>query len=174
LNSLGFLTVYQDAGAFVGGYLVTNQWGRPLEFRLTSALQPNRVQQILYGSTLTSYVSAELIGRTLVDKTGAAVQLIVTDREVVLDLRLKLDLPVLWLAPVDDARASAMAAAGAAVSSATAGRGPVLCHPHFLAEVPVARELLSKADGLDLAEPFIRIREAVGEARKMGVTGRQS
>ena len=48
--TLGFLTVVQDAGGYLGGYLVTNAWGRPLEFRLTTAVQPNRVQQILYGA----------------------------------------------------------------------------------------------------------------------------
>ena len=33
--------------------------------------------------------------------------------------------------------------------------------------------MLQGIDGtMDLAEPFVRIREAVAEARKMGVTGR--
>src|SRR5437773_707729 len=42
--TLGFLTVLHDAAGFTGGYLVTNAWGRPLEFRLTTPVQPNRVQ----------------------------------------------------------------------------------------------------------------------------------
>ncbi len=98
---LGFLTVLRDANGYLGGYLVVNGWGRPLEFRLTSAVQPNRVQQILYGDTLGPYVCADLIGKTLVDRAGIPVQLVVTDREEVLDLRLKLDAPVVWLAPPD-------------------------------------------------------------------------
>src|SRR5271168_101359 len=84
---LGFLTVLHEASGFLGGYLVTNIWGRPLEFRLSSAVQPNRVQQILYGGTLQPYICADLIGKTLVDKAGVPVQLVVTDREEVLDLR---------------------------------------------------------------------------------------
>src|SRR2546421_4254764 len=87
-QNLGFLTVLQEASGYLGGYLVTNLWGRPLEFRLTSAVQPNKVQQILYGDTLLPYLCADLIGKTLVDKTGLPVQLLVTDREAVLDLRL--------------------------------------------------------------------------------------
>ena len=102
--SLGFLTVLHEANGYLGGYLVVNGWGRPLEFRLTSAVQPNRVQQILYGDTLESYICADLIGKTLVDKAGTSVQLVVTDREEVLDLRLKLDAPVAWLAPADAPR----------------------------------------------------------------------
>ena len=97
--NVGFLTVLHEASGYLGGYLVTNTWGRPLEFRLSSAVQPNRVQQILYAHTLEAYICADLIGNTLVDKATVPAQLIVTEREVVLDLRLKLDVPVAWLAP---------------------------------------------------------------------------
>jgi hypothetical protein len=171
---LGFLTILQEAGGYLGGYLVTNTWGRPLEFRLSSAVQPNKVQQILYGGTLLPFVCADLIGKTLVDKAGVPVGLVVTDREAVLDLRLKLEAPVLWLAAADDPRALALAGGPAAVAPAGGGRGPLLCHPRFAsADVPAARELLGRLDSaFDLAEPFGRIREAIAEARKLGVGNR--
>src|SRR5947199_475637 len=89
--TLGFLTVLQEASGYLGGYLVTNGWGRPLEFRLSSAVQPNRVQQVLYAGTLLPYVCGELIGKALVERSAVAVQLVITDREPVLDLRLKVD-----------------------------------------------------------------------------------
>jgi hypothetical protein len=166
---VGFLTVRQEACGYVGGYLVTNTWGRPLEFRLSSAVQPNRVQQILYGGTLPAYVCADLIGKALVDKAGTPVQLLVTDEEPVLELRKKVEVPVLWLAAADDPRASA----GAAVAPAAAGRGLLLRHPAYPGDTAAANELLARLDGgLDLAEPFARIREALGEARKLGVTSR--
>src|SRR5205823_3947576 len=129
-TAIGLLTVLREAGGFVGGYLVTNGWGRPLEFRLTSAVQPNRVQQILYGGTLESYICADLIGKTLVDKAAVPVQLVVTDRAEVLDLRLKLDAPVAWLVPAD----------------AAAGRGAVRCHPRFDADAAAVRGLLDRLD----------------------------
>jgi hypothetical protein len=123
------------------------------------------VQQILYGDTLQPYVCADLIGKTLIDKAGLAVQLIVTDREAVLDVRHKVDAPVVWLAPSNDSRTSAETT----VVPAANGRGPLFCHPRFAADVPAARELLTRLDStFDLAEPFARIREAVGEARKLG------
>jgi hypothetical protein len=169
--NLGFLTVLHEPTGYLGGYLVTNTWGRPLEFRLSTAVQPNRVHQILYGGTLRPYVCADLIGKTLMDKTATAVQLLVTDSEPVLDLRLKVAVPVVWLAAADDALAVALATGGACVRPAADGRGPLLCHPRFPGDVPVARELLGRLDeGLDLAEPLGRIREAIAEARKMGVT----
>jgi hypothetical protein len=172
-TNLGFLTVLQEANGYVGGYLVTNTWGRPLEFRLSSAVQPNRVQQILYAATLQPYICADLIGKTLVDKAGVAVQLVVTDREAVLDLRLKTDALVLWLAAGEDARTQALARDGATVESVANGRGTLYCHPRFRADVTAARELLLRLDStFDLAEPFSRIREAIAESRKLGVAGR--
>src|SRR5213592_847196 len=95
--NLGFLTVLHEANGYLGGYLVTNVWGRPLEFRLSTAVQPNRIQQTLYAATLRPYVCADLIGKTLVDKAGVAVGLLLTDTDAVLDLRHKVDVPVVWV-----------------------------------------------------------------------------
>jgi hypothetical protein len=169
LTNLGFLTVLQEGGGYLGGYLITNVWGRPLAFRLSSAVQPNKVQQILYAGTLQAYLCADLIGKTLVDKAGLPAQLVLTDREAVLDLRLKSEAPVMWLVPPDDPRAL-----GAEPSVPLGGgRGALLAHPRFAADIPLVRDLLADLDSaFDLAEPFARIREAIGEARKMGVTGR--
>jgi hypothetical protein len=173
--NLGFLTVLSESGGYLGGYLVTNKWGRPLEFRLSTAVQPNRVQQVLYAHTLEGYVCADLIGKTLVDKTGVPVQLLVTDREAVLDLRARQQVPVIWLAPAEDLRGAALAAGEACVKPGGDGRGPILCHPRFASDVPLVRELLGRLEGLvDVSEPFTRIREAILEARKMGVTGRSA
>src|SRR5436190_15997118 len=94
VHNLGFLTVLREPTGYVGGYLVVNDWGRPLEFRLSSAVQPNRVQQILYGDSLEPYLCGELIGKTLVEKTATPVRAIFTDHPAILDLRLRLDFPV--------------------------------------------------------------------------------
>src|SRR5262249_18989159 len=145
----------------------TNVWGRPLEFRLTSAVQPNRVQQVLYAATLVPYICGELIGKALVDKAGVPVQLVMTTCEHALDLRLRLEVPVAWLAPPDDARAS-----GPLAVPLPSRRAALVCHARHPGDAAAVRELVERLDGsLDLSEPFARVREAVAEARKMGVTG---
>jgi hypothetical protein len=166
--NLGFLTVLHEPNGYLGGYLVTNLWGRPLEFRLSTAVQPNRVQQILYGETLEPYLCGDLIGKTLVEKTATPVQLVLTDREAAVEVRRRLEVPVAWLAP-----AGAPGTSEGLVRPGRANQGPIVCHPGFLADVPTVRQLLDRLDGtFDLAEPFARIREAMSEARKMGVTNR--
>jgi len=153
--NLGFLTIMQEPAGFLGGYLVTNQWGRPLEFRLSTAVLPNRVQQILYGDTLQPYICAELIGKMLIDKTITQAQVIVTDRETVLPLRQLLTTPVAWI----DAHAEGVSA--------------FQTHAQFPQDQRLFDDLESRlGDAFDLTEPFARIREAIAEARKMGVTSR--
>ena len=165
---LGFLTVLQEAGGYLGGYLVTNLWGRPLEFRLSTVVQPNRVQQILYAGTLAGYVCGELIGKALVDRTATPAQVVLTDTADAWSLRRVLDVPVVLVVAPGDLRERA----GSVVRPATGFRGPVLAHPEFAGDVPPLTELFDRLAGLDLAEPFARIGEAIAEARKMGVTHR--
>jgi hypothetical protein len=59
----------------------------------------------------------------------------------------------------------------APVLSLPAGR--VYCHREFPTDKPAVCKLLERLpDALDLAEPFVRIREAIGEARKIAVINR--
>jgi hypothetical protein len=168
---LGFVTVLAEGGGYLGGYLVTNPWGRPLEFRLSTAIHPNRVQQILYGPTLRPYIYADVIGKALVEKSSTPAELLITDCEPLLDLRLHLKTPVAWLAEPDDALACSLDRAGAGVKPTETGL--LLCHPKFTSDAQPIRRVLGHVDeAADLTEPFTRIREALLEARKLGVTAR--
>ena len=164
--TVGFLTVLQDAGGYLGGYLVTNAWGRPLEFRLSTAVQPNKVQTALYGPTLLEYVHADLIGKTLVEKTAAKPDLIVTDAAAALPLRSRVEVPVVAL------RTGTPPADAVPLSHPRSSVG-LLLGGRFTADEPRVTALLDAVDpAVDVAEPFARVREAIAEARKMGVTAR--
>ena len=64
---LGFLTVVENETlGLIGGYLLLNAAGRPLEFHCTAPVKPSRTQEILYGPTLRPYLLAEVIGQALV------------------------------------------------------------------------------------------------------------
>ncbi len=162
-SNLGFLSVFQENCGFLGGYLVTNPWGRPLEFRISTSVQPNKVQQILYGETLESYIAGEVIGKTLFEKSTTPVHLVVVENRMCLDLRLRIDCPVaLWY--------------GAAVADGSMPglmvQPKLFCHAEFPQDIELIRERIEKLANIDLLEPFARIREAVHEARKLGVTTR--
>ena len=83
--ALGFLTVLEhDQQGLVGGYLLLNASGRPLEFHCTAPVKANRAQQILFGPTLAPYLYGEQIGQTLVAKGSIAPLAVCTDIEQVL------------------------------------------------------------------------------------------
>lgn len=163
LIHLGFLTIQQEQGAWLGGYLVTNAWARPLEFRLTSAVQPSRVQQILYGPTLEPHLVADLIGKTLLEKTAVAAQVVICDHPHATLLAGKVDSAMTLLATGElpegfkslpggpDWASKLCVQAGDTIGGETAS--------HVLGSIPVA---------VDLAEPFQRLREAMQEARRLG------
>lgn len=163
-HHLGFLTIHHDQQGYSGGYLVTNAWGRPLEFRLTSPVTPNKVQQLLYGPTLRPYLCSDLIGKTLIDKAGSAATLIITDNDAALELRNQSNTPVAWLAPMDHPRVAELSATVVAKTKSYA----LLAHPKYPDDVTAIKDILHQTDVTDLSEPFARIREALAEARKMG------
>jgi hypothetical protein len=153
--NVGFLAILNDPSGTLGGLLVTNAWGRPLEFRLTSAVQPNRVQAILYGAALPAFLAGELIGKTLVDKTTIPIKWIVTDSLNALELRPHVSCPV------------ALFSTAEAPSAVAAGKN-LFVHERYATDTPLITELLAQSPSLDLSEPFQRIRDAATEARKMG------
>lgn len=164
---LGFLTAIEvpDKG-FVGGLLVTNQSGRPLEFQCTAPVKPNATQEILYGPTLEAFVLGELIGGTLVEKAGVKPQLILTDRAAILELRNFIDQP---LALVGRKSAETSKDDDNVLSSVKLGRQLVRFHPaHEADRGALTRDGAVIPADADLQEPFERVRDALQETLRSG------
>ena len=77
---IGFLSVLEDRElGSIGGYLVLNRSGRPLEFHCTAPVRANRAQEILYGPTLRPYLCGEQIAPALLAKAKSKPGLVFTD-----------------------------------------------------------------------------------------------
>jgi hypothetical protein len=164
---LGFLTAVElpDKG-FVGGLLVTNHCGRPLEFQCTVPVRPNATQEILYGPTLAPFILGELIGGTLVEKAGVKPHLILTDREQILELRNHVEQPVGLIETSDK---SAKSGESGASPSFKLGRQFLRFHPaHDADRSVVSRGTQQIPTDADLQEPFERVREALQETLRSG------
>jgi hypothetical protein len=167
------MTVIHEPNGYVGGYLVTNAWGRPLEFRLSTAVQPNRIQQILYGGALQPYIFAELIGKALIDRTTTAVQLLLTDKQPLLELRPLVEPPIVCLTPGIETGGHQNAISRGIRDQTEERPAMASYHPNFPGdEAALAQIQAHLSAAIDLSEPFARIREAIGEARKTGATTR--
>jgi len=180
---LGFLATLELADqSWVGGLLVTNRLGRPLEFQCTSPVSANPTQRILYGPTLVPYILTDLLGRTLVEKVAVKPDLILTERGDVLDLRELISTPVACLDGLADQQETVAAEdqssnnrgwtqepenAPADSLRLTHGRQTLRFHSAHHTD----RDLIQKKIGripkdADLGEPFERIREALEETTR--------
>jgi hypothetical protein len=179
-HTIGFLTVveHQQQG-LVGGYLILNISGRPLEFHCTAPVKPNRAQQILFGPTLDAYLYGEQIGQTLVNKGSLEPLAICTDVELALSVRDYVAPPVaLVLAaevptetpiatePNSVWRVEPVHALPAHLTPFSLGRNRLAVPPARDEDRTAIAERLQSLVNFDLSEPFSRIREAVEEAHK--------
>jgi hypothetical protein len=161
---LGFLRVLEiEVGAHVGGILVTNQLGRPLEFQCTTAVRPNRTQAILYGPTLTPFLYSDLIGKTLFARLDVKPQLIVADQPALLPLRDHVSIPVACVVDPSEDRDLAD------VTRWEHGRFVLQFHADHVDDRDIVGGQLAKlpADA-DLREPLERVSEALRESLRVG------
>ncbi|MEZ6090130.1 MAG: hypothetical protein R3C05_19300 [Pirellulaceae bacterium] len=152
---LGFYLVQNDEVAgWMGGYLVLNMNGRPLEFHCSLPLRPTRTQQILYGPSLESYLVGDLIGRAVLGRAKLKTDIVLVEHPEALGLAKTLDIPMVCSqvpsrSQIDDL----VDIDGKQALAAPGCRSEVIA---LLQQLPAA---------LDLSEPFDRIREAFSEAR---------
>ena len=184
-NPLGFLTVVEDQNhGLFGGYLVLNRAGRPLEFHCTAPIRPNRAQEILYGPTLRPYLYGEQIGRTLLEQGKHSAAIVLTDCEPMLDVGEFITSPVVLVGKEDGESRPTDERRPRGQKWRLDGAQTVKPNLHFFdvggqrlalrrdvqphEESSVVQKLGVAAAGLDLAEPFDRIRAAIDEARRGG------
>ena len=92
---IGFLTSTGDAeGGVVGGFLILNLVGRPVEFHCTAPVRPNRAQEILFGSTLEGFMCGEQIAPALVGKTKLELAAVLTNKPAMLTAPSSLGVPL--------------------------------------------------------------------------------
>lgn len=160
---LGFLTVLENAElGFLGGYLLLNAAGRPLEFHCTAPIQANRTQAILYGPTLRPFLFGEQIGQTLLKKSKLTPIVAFTDIEPALAVREFSDSPIVLVLG-----ATAGSSGNGLGSQFQLATNQVVSAPGHQSDEQLIRDAWpSQADHLDLLEPFERIREALDEAQR--------
>ena len=171
---LGFLTAVEDAErGFVGGLLITNRFGRPLEFQCTAPVKPNRTQQILYGPTLKPYVLTELIGRTLLEKVGVKPHLVLVESLDLLDLCSVTATPVASLYQKDAAKSNQRqdGETGENLSNSMRLGNEMIAfdssHNQDRTELEKFAKLVPAE--ADLREPFERVREALVETIRLSM-----
>jgi len=162
---LGFLTTIEcPDGSLIGGLLVTNHFGRPLEFQCTTPVKPNRTQEVLYGPTLVPFLLGEVIGQTLVEKMNVKPNLVLIEQEQAIELQNHISIPVAILSDVEQ-----IVEENSAFISEQVGKNRLRFDAaHQTGKTAIENTSRNIPVDADLGEPFERVREALNEAVKMG------
>ncbi|MGD9127520.1 MAG: hypothetical protein PVH19_09095 [Planctomycetia bacterium] len=140
-----------------GGYLGLNLAGRPLEFHCTAPIRPNRAQEILYGPTLRPFLYGEQIGQTLLQAAKIEPLVVCTDSAEAMAVAELVEMPVLLVAEETPGESFMLG-----MNRVALARG-MERHRELIEE-----RIGQVAESFDLSEPFVRIREAIDEARSAG------
>jgi hypothetical protein len=181
----GYLTVVDDpAHGSCGGYLVINQYGRPVEFHCTAAVSPSRAQQILYGPTLRASVYGEQVAPALVSKAKSQVAIVLVNQSECLEVQRHTGQRVVLINEGPESAVSSEGARKAHVPGDNARSEsqrflfPEMQTDRRLSIGVVCEEVKSLlqllAETIDLTEPFSRIREAIYEVQQIGGEGQGS
>ena len=162
---IGYLDVeLHEPLGYLGGILVADEFGLPVEFRHTLPVRPTKLQRALYGSALDRYLRGVVITQRLVaglEHEPAVV--LVSDVTLARDARLP-------LAFGEESGVDPVGAPGAVEPFAGAADGFLLqvraqeAPLRFVTEAPVhlypemGRALCEAAETMDLFEPMERVR----------------
>ncbi len=164
----GFLVVRAgDDGTYVGGLMVTDASGLPIDFRYTDPVTPTRLQRALYGNVLDRYLRTEVVLRTLLDALDGPPTLLLVDDPGLLDEPID-GFPVALVAPskadpIGPAGARSGEGTGTFLLQADASGHPLRVSlpagsPH---EAAVVGALVALSARMDVLEPVARVQDAL-------------
>ncbi len=161
-------------GVYVGGLMVTDARGLPVEFRYSEPIQPTRIQQVLYGQVLSSYIKREVIMETLLKSVESKFKCLLVEDENLADFPAKgfaiVRISPTKSSPIGEPGATEELSPTEALLQLTSESSPVRIHrpkgkPPAEGEEgggsdPVAL-LLEAGQGMDVCEPLKRIEKAL-------------
>jgi hypothetical protein len=74
---LAYFVAMKEGASYLGGLLLTDASGIPLDFRYTEPITPTRLQSVLYGKALEPHLKEEVIQRTLLKELKSAPDLFI-------------------------------------------------------------------------------------------------
>ncbi|HVJ83644.1 MAG TPA: hypothetical protein VNC50_21435 [Planctomycetia bacterium] len=155
---LGFLAIRKTPSEGVrGGYLITTEYGRPVEFHYTTELKLAGPQRLLFGGAAPEYLHVELVAVPLTDKQSVAPQILFVDSPALLELRTRIPAPVVCVSPPSIVGGDGRHLAPVAVR----------CHPEHPGDAAIFERLRELAPSqFDWLEPFDRLTGALAEIRE--------
>ena len=167
LLTIGFLGIYrfEEGAAIRGAILITDTETKPLEFRVTGPVRPQKFQEILYGGLLNEHISVELIGLPLLSALQQKPNLIIVRDILFLEINTKQEIPTVLMLKEDESLLK-RGASSKPLNPEDSGRPPVkICtFSQFEPKLEEISHLLQPIFlNRDLMEPFNRLEKACAD-----------
>lgn len=173
-STIGFLGIYrfEDGAAIRGAVLATDLDTKPIEFRVTASVRPQKFQETLFGELLNEHLAIELMGIPLIKSLQRRPDLIIVRDALFLGLNLKKEIPTVLILKEDEPiiRRNAFTKP---LNSPDSNRisAKVCTSGQFESSLEeISQELQKVFLERDLMEPFDRLKKACEDvhARKVG------
>lgn len=168
---LAYFMAVKEGGSYLGGLLVTDSGGIPLDFRYTEPITPTKLQTVLYGKSLEPHLKEEVIQRTLLKELKTAPDvLVVPAGDLAGGAGGELKCPVVTVqrsqeAPLPRVGETFRVGPRELLLQVAEGAAPlrvVFGQPQEPAgQEPIAQRLLDTAYQMDLTEPMDRVAAAL-------------
>jgi len=76
IKRIAFLETYKTENSVMGVVMVTDAQTKPIEFRVTSSINPTNFQKVLYGNVLHEHIAVELVALPLLEAVNEELDLI--------------------------------------------------------------------------------------------------
>ena len=168
--SIGYvLSLAVADSVFMGGAMVTDAYGLPLEFRYTEPVRATKLQRVLYGDVLEKYIHSDVIAANLVGRLEQKPDLILVADPALLPVleaagRKGAALSAARLSPLKEYGAQQDAAESDFFLQLTDSGSPVrirLASPDAAKKAEAARLLTEIGRTMDALEPMARVEAAV-------------
>lgn len=171
-DTIGFFDLRPtiDEKGFIGALLVTDELGKPEEFRVTYPVKPTNLQRQLYGQSLLPHVGIELCGKPLHQSLRSKPEIIVLRDPQFLNLSQHINARVICLERMAEKMVISSEGADNAerkstITPPTSRFEPVaVSHPDSYDDdlrTALQAVILRFFRGFDIVEPFDRIAVAI-------------
>ncbi|HCI30073.1 MAG TPA: hypothetical protein PKI14_04720 [Fervidobacterium sp.] len=153
---IGYLSVLKIEDKHIGGMLVVNDLGIPVEFKYSEPITPTKLQEIIYGSSLEYYLHTEIIARGLIQKLENRPELILTqDSSLLFDKNI---VTITFLPQsIPEKRENNEAIVNLNNSSIR-----ITFQENTKFEDSLVEKIIDFASRIDIFEPFNRVEKALG------------
>lgn len=164
-----YLITLFEKDAYVGGMMITDHHGIPLDFKYTDQVTPTKVQRIIYGSVMEQYIRNHVIIGALVQELKQQPNFFVVSQHQIFEIQEANSLPVIALQRTQFNALGEPGAVNRAKENEILLQGRPETPPTRVIfgemqveqQETIIKDLIYLAKFMDLVEPMERLEEAL-------------